>query len=165
MQIITPQILADNAAQAWAEKYSGNVFHGHDKKIIYQALLALGEHPTPEQVNDAIGNVSWTRPPRCSECGDIDAGIVVQVGEPPDYESDTAYLCIACVENLYELIGQARGTSFRAVGVGEVNYEYYSSEISFKCKCGKQHYLGEGGDSVTCACGKIYRQNHALEVL
>lgn len=166
MQIITPQTLAAEAAKAWAEQYSEKPYYvGSDKVAIYESLLALGDNPTPEQVNAAIGNKSWTTPPTCSECGDSEADTVVQVGEEPDYESDTAYLCLACVEKLWELVGQARGTASRTVAIGEVEYEYYASEISFKCKCGEQHLLGEGGNSVTCACGKVYRQSHVLEVL
>ena len=59
MKIITRQHLANTAAKRWNDQYSGS-YHAPDK---YQKGLALNAlvDPTPEKVEEIIGNRSWTR--------------------------------------------------------------------------------------------------------
>jgi len=63
---------------------------------VHDQLLALGSSPDPDDVDRVIGNGSWTRVPECDECGAGDQPFVIQVGQPPDYESRTAKLCGSC---------------------------------------------------------------------
>jgi hypothetical protein len=58
------------------------------------------------EVNAVLGcNESFRRRPECNECGkSVDC--VVQVGEEPDYESRTAYICEACLLKACALIRQ-----------------------------------------------------------
>ena len=105
MRIITTKQLALKATDRWYSQYfkNGNwARHGNDKREIYENLEKLGENPTPKQVNETIGNDSWTRL-RCHECKEH-VDLVVEVGEEPDYESSTANLCKSCLTSLYELI-------------------------------------------------------------
>ena len=57
---------------------------------------------TKSQVDDLIGNRSWTTL-YCAECGEeVDA--VMQLGEPPDYESSTTEICHECLGKAIKLI-------------------------------------------------------------
>ena len=101
MKLITPESLAATARQRWEKQYE----HGDYYFVasVRAKLLSLGDNPTPSQVNEAIGNNSWTRPPSCSECG-VEAGTVMELGQEPDYESNTAWLCIGCVSKAFTVI-------------------------------------------------------------
>lgn len=105
MKKITRASRAAEAATAWHHRYvrSGWVRNWEE---IYQFLLCLGSNPSPDDVNRVIGNTTWTKIPTCSECGAIDAPFVIEVGETPDYESATVYLCPKCVAAAAELSGQ-----------------------------------------------------------
>jgi len=95
--VVTRQSLANDAVRRWSDRYS-NGHYGVDKLEILRALEALGPTPTPEAVDAAIGNGSWTMVPACSGCGAAQCEAVVQVGEDDDYESATAWLCRDCAE-------------------------------------------------------------------
>jgi hypothetical protein len=56
------------------------------------------------EIEAIIGNKSWTRN-SCSECGK-DFDVVIEIGQPEDYESATAYLCASC---LGKALGLAQG--------------------------------------------------------
>jgi len=89
MKLITKRALASEAAAVWFKQYPV------DKKGIGEKLRALGQQPCPDDVDETIGNQTWTTPPKCSECGEWGVP-VVQVGEEPAYASATAYLCATC---------------------------------------------------------------------
>ena len=97
MKLITRNGRAIQAAGRWKVSYfkNGEWRYGEGKKDIYLRLEALGSNPTPEEVNKAIGNSSWTNV-RCDECNKY-VEEVVQVGEEPDYESATANICKPCL--------------------------------------------------------------------
>lgn len=97
MNLITRKGLATKVAKRWKNSYfkNGEWRYGEDKENIYLRLEALGSNPTPEDVNQAIGNNSWTNV-RCDEC-DRQAAEVVQIGEDLDYESCTANVCKECL--------------------------------------------------------------------
>lgn len=98
MKLITAEILAREAPKKWAQAYRDSGY-GPDKKEITKKLNALTpEQLTPETVNAIIGNDSWTSVNSCDECGNEKPGAVVEVGQEPDYESNTAYLCAECVQ-------------------------------------------------------------------
>lgn len=108
MKLITQRQLIQKVAARWREQYEPfkdesplfSVRQGlqvaRSKKQISEELDALdGDTATAEQVNEIIGNKSWTRQ-TCDECrNEVDA--VLQVGQEPDYESSTAHLCKNCV--------------------------------------------------------------------
>jgi hypothetical protein len=83
--------------------------YGADKRgrRVGAELMALDqEAATAAQVAEIIGNSSWARELACSECGHETWGIV-EIGEPPDYESATAYLCRDCLRAALRLLGDA----------------------------------------------------------
>lgn len=73
-------------------------------KKVYKQLIAL-DNPTEAEVVEIIGNASWTQN-RCDECRN-DVDITVMLGEEPDYESATAYICISCLEKALDLTQSA----------------------------------------------------------
>jgi len=93
-------MLADAAAKRWRQQYpQGHC--GADKEAIYEALAELPAGTAPNDVDAIIGNGSWTNL-NCDECGAEDVDFVVRVGEKPDYESRTAYLCGVCIDLLQQ---------------------------------------------------------------
>lgn len=108
--VVTRQTLANAAVDRWRGQYSDG-HHGADKLEILHALEGLGQTPSPEAVNEAIGNKSWTEVPACSGCDARGCEALVQVGEVDDYESATAWLCWNCAEAAVAALRADRGGS------------------------------------------------------
>ena len=66
------------------------------------AVDALPPEPTREQVEAICSR--WSKPPACDECGADDGRAVVQLGDEPDYESSTAWICGACLRLAVRLL-------------------------------------------------------------
>ena len=99
MELINERQLIRGVADKWRRQYRG------DKRDIQEKLAALDpETATAKDVFEIVGNDSWTIPPSCSECG-AEASEIVQVGEEPDYESNTAYICGPCLLKACALMG------------------------------------------------------------
>lgn len=97
MKVITIRSQIREVAGRWRATYGAGQY-GADKVAILKKLEALDpENATAEEVADIIGNRSWAQPQPCDECKDA-FGLVVQVGAEPDYESNTACLCVPCLE-------------------------------------------------------------------
>lgn len=92
--LITRKALALAAAERWEETYRGGGPAG-----VGERLKALHD-PTPEEVEEIIGNKTWTTQ-KCNGCGVVDAPSVVRLGEVPNYDSYTCYLCIPCLTSAY----------------------------------------------------------------
>lgn len=103
MKLINARTLIQGVASAWRSQYP-DARLGKDKQEIGLRLAALdGNTATAEQVNAIIGNDSWTTPPTCGECGKR-GGVVVQLGEEPDYDSATAHICPGCLQQAVVLL-------------------------------------------------------------
>ena len=100
MKLITERDLIMGVAEAWSRQYTNA---SGDKAVIKKMLQALDkETATREDVKDIIGNYSWTQI-TCDECGQYST-LVVQVGQGPDYESNTATLCAECLTKAFKLL-------------------------------------------------------------
>lgn len=102
MELITRQTNANKVAKRWGEVYRGHP--DTDKMRILEKLIALGDSPDPDDVDAIIGNTSWTSMNDCDECGKQSVPFIVMVGQEPNYESRTAYLCGDCIGELARLI-------------------------------------------------------------
>jgi len=103
MKKITRQILANSAASRFNLTYGSGVHdgvHPHSEKV--PKLLALGPVPDADKVDEIIGNKSWTAVCKCDECNKH-SDIVIRLGEEPDYESATAYVCAECLARAIDL--------------------------------------------------------------
>jgi hypothetical protein len=97
MELVTRRTLAAEAADRWVAQYKGNL--GGKAS----AIRALGESPDPDAVDAIIGNGSWTSVPECNECK-ADVAAVVRIGDEPDYESNTAWVCEDCLKKALAVI-------------------------------------------------------------
>jgi hypothetical protein len=104
MELMTQRDRIRTIATRWEYAYKGgiSVKFGQDKADILDRLKQLDlETVDAKTVNEIIGNNTWTIA-ECSECKRI-VKDVVMVGEQPDYESNTAYLCKKCAERAWSL--------------------------------------------------------------
>lgn len=103
MRLITKQHLANIAKYRWKAQYYQNgewYTYGGDKEVKYNALVALGDKPLPDDVNDVIGNSGWTKI-TCSECGESVVS-AVELGEM-GYDTEYVYACKDCLTKALEL--------------------------------------------------------------
>lgn len=96
MKLTTRQTLARDAVSR-AKSQPNNMYEWAVK------LRALPDDATVAQVDAAVGHSGQTYM-HCHECGRTDSPMLVQVGEPPDYESSTADLCPDCVRAAMEIV-------------------------------------------------------------
>lgn len=104
MKLITQRDLIQGVATRWDQTYRSRYgtsedrpFNGKTKEQISNGLHALDPNTaSPDDVEKVIGNGSWTRLV-CDEC-EKESDSVVQVGDEPEYESSTAYLCRKCAQ-------------------------------------------------------------------
>ncbi len=105
VKIINERNQIRDVASRWREQY------GQRKAAISERLDALdGETATAADVEAIIGNRSWTSVQACDECK-REAAAVVEIGQEPDYESRTAYICLDCINAAAALLNPlpARG--------------------------------------------------------
>jgi hypothetical protein len=93
-------------AERWEQAYFSNgewFAYGKDKAAIYNKLESLPADATADDVAAVIGNDTWAGPHQCHECGESSL-LVAQVGQPPDYESHTADICLPCARKVVALL-------------------------------------------------------------
>ena len=108
MELMRDQDQIRSVAARWKAQYYragkwGTTSTG-DSRDVYEALRALPDTATRADVAAIIGNTSWIGE-TCNECGSDDA--IVRVGEEPDYESRTAYLCRRCLQEICRAVEAA----------------------------------------------------------
>jgi hypothetical protein len=98
MQLHTTRSQIRGVAKAWREQY------GTDKADIAKRLDALGPDASAKEVENIIGNNTWTEL-NCDECG-RDMSAVVRIGDPSDddYERRDVDLCEECLRKALDLI-------------------------------------------------------------
>lgn len=108
MVIVSRKFKAEKASHLWKKSYYdskkkkwGDLISGSAEEV-FERLCDLGPSPNPDDVNAVIKNTSWTDC-TCSECRKA-VETVVQLGEEPDYESSTAWICIDCLRSAVALV-------------------------------------------------------------
>ena len=102
MQVITERDRIKQVVSSWSRTYSGGGY-GKDKLEILEKLKLLNLNTvTAKEIESIIGNSSWTDL-KCQECEKY-VKKVVRVGEEPDYESATVFLCVKCIKRLYDSV-------------------------------------------------------------
>lgn len=88
---------AKSASESWIRTYrlKEGWEVGNRYGEICKSLIALGDNPSPDAVDEVIGNNTWTAC-RCDEC-ELYVEEVIVLGEEPDYESSTASVCKECL--------------------------------------------------------------------
>lgn len=100
LQLITRQSKTDNAIHEWVYNFGAMIQNEDgDMRKIYKKLVALGTHPKPDDVNDAIGNDTWTDI-ECMACGDaVEKAVVIQLTD-----DETIEICAKCVKKMQALL-------------------------------------------------------------
>lgn len=99
MNVITRKFLAINAAKRWCEQYKIRP-NDRDSFDIADRLASLGPAPSPDEVDQTIGNSSWTEV-RCKCCGISDGRPLVSL----DWNDLAATgVCEECLEKALETI-------------------------------------------------------------
>lgn len=109
MIVLDERTQVKQAIQRWVRTYGLDRTYGADKRgrRVGAELMALDQDTaTAAEVAEIIGNSSWARKRACNECGQETWG-VVELGEPPDYESATACVCRDCLHAALRLLGDA----------------------------------------------------------
>lgn len=98
MRLITRKSKAKDVAKAWKLQY------GDINTDVYEALVALGGNPNPEDIDEVIGNGTWTAT-KCYECGDrnIDVILIGEDEDENDYFAMTTFVCRDCLKKAIEL--------------------------------------------------------------
>ena len=104
MIILTRKILASQAYSRWIEQYKDYYDLYENKREIAEALSRLGKNPDPDEVDEIIGNGSWT----CLECEECENNVEkVAVVTGKQYETPSVYICKDCIEKAMELMNEA----------------------------------------------------------
>ena len=109
MFVETRASLAKIVAKKFRQQYTAEiaretVYPWGSPKNIADALDALGPNPEPDAVEKVLGTRlgNWIKPTTCNECRK-ESPCVVQLGEEPDWESQTAWVCLPCLQEAVKL--------------------------------------------------------------
>ncbi len=109
MEVFTRKLLARSSYRRWRESHPlGGKFIKDDEIAV--RLAELGTDPEPDRVDQVMGHKGWTKPPYCDECGSS-SEVSVRIGEEPDWESRTAYLCEGCLRKALAMIEDVKKES------------------------------------------------------
>jgi hypothetical protein len=98
MKVITRQERANQEAEFALNQWKDG--HWHEVALKVQAL---GPNPNPDDIDRLVGHGAWTQVYECSECVQQKPE-VVQLGEEPNYESATAWICLDCLKEAILMI-------------------------------------------------------------
>lgn len=105
MYVITERDSIKSAIKNFVKTHGEGTYR-FDKRgiMVGQELLKLDPDTcTSDAVNTLIGS-DWTSR-ICNDCGEY-VKEVICVGQEPDYESYTAYLCKDCLSKAYKMFGE-----------------------------------------------------------
>ena len=119
MQIITRQSNANGAAEHWALNYADDLGLSNDPFLIgpgedtdspagiHKRLVALGPTPKPADIDNIIGNKSWTTGQlQCDECK-RPAKATVEIGGQVHEDQQSSTLCVRCIRKALALLEAA----------------------------------------------------------
>ena len=106
MELIFRKDLIAAVPDRWARQYKNytDTCHRWDKGPITAALKALEPGFTAEQVDEIIGNKSWTRF-ECSLCRKPQE-VMLSLADGDDYESNVLHLCAPCLRKGLRLFNE-----------------------------------------------------------
>jgi len=114
MKLITTRTQIRGIVKCWKKQYGYNfwkksygpcpdVIGFNNKKEIYDKLKTLDlEKVSAKAIEKIIGNSTWTDL-KCNECNKK-CKAVMRVGDKPDYDSNTAWLCEKCLRKALDAI-------------------------------------------------------------
>lgn len=97
-EVTDPDKIAATVAEKWKKQYyigggkwRAILFGTGDSKDIYNALVSLGPEPDPDDIEEVIGNDSWTKT-ECDQCRVTNAPVVV-ISDGIDSDVSLCYGC------------------------------------------------------------------------
>lgn len=106
----------EDVADRWRRQYQRNddgggirwngIIDARGSEAIWRELTALPATATYQDVDRVIGTQGWATF-WCDVCHDY-VPEAVQIGDEPDYESDTVTLCLACYDTMIAQIAESR---------------------------------------------------------
>lgn len=113
MKVSTERDRVEDVRPRWRAQYLdhyGPDWRFWDGRTVAEVWAALEALPWPSvtaaDVARVIGNDGWAGNQKCHECNG-EFPIIIEVGQPPDYESHTAQLCRGCVAKALEMIDRS----------------------------------------------------------
>lgn len=109
MILITREYMAKRALEKYNSQYPVGRNYTHcrfDVEESRKKLEGIGSSPTPEQIVEIL-NDSWVTPPKCYECESENIPVVM-LGEAPDYESCTTWICENCAIKARAIFGGSK---------------------------------------------------------
>ena len=99
MNIITRREKIANVAQAWKRQYyDGRRWtYKADHQVTYNRLMQLSPNATEHDVEEIIGNDSWTGV-ECNICEDEHCVAVIGLGWSDEHGEPLAWACLACLQ-------------------------------------------------------------------
>lgn len=110
MQIETQIERASLAAEAWKKQYFRKIswlqcLNKEGSEFIYEELKSLGNHPSINDVNEIIGNKSWTIL-YCDECeSEVQIVVIFENFNDPD---EKANICPDCIKKAFKLLNEKK---------------------------------------------------------
>ena len=105
MKLLSERTQVKDAINLWISRYGLDGTYGADRRgRRVGAELMDRETATAVQVNSIIGG-PWVFMKTCGECGK-ESWNIVEIGEPADYGSQTAYLCRDCLVSAIKMIDE-----------------------------------------------------------
>ena len=100
MKLITIKSQVLGVRDRWKRQYPNA--KGEKLEILKKLKKLDLNIATPEDLEKIIGNSSWAESSRCSEC-DKYYNEIIELGEEPDCESATAWICKDCLQKALKL--------------------------------------------------------------
>lgn len=109
MILVTKRQLIATVAERWRDAYTSRgqwirTQAGFDPEAIYQQLAALPADSDEADVLALTGQPWWTQN-ICDEC-EQDREVTVGLGQEIHHETDTKYICAACLEQAERLASE-----------------------------------------------------------
>ena len=107
MKIITKRDQIKGIIKSFRDAYGESLdkpswVHGKTRGDLLQELKTLNlDHATDKEIYNILDR-DWVSL-RCNECG-LWGGKVIQLGEEPDYESNTVWVCIDCIKKALKIL-------------------------------------------------------------
>jgi len=104
MKLITIRSQIIEVADRWDAQYPISRYGDNpNTKAVSEKLRSIDlSTATTADVESIIGNCSWAGPRECDECN-LSFDVVVELGDEPDYDSNTVRLCVGCLYRALEL--------------------------------------------------------------
>jgi len=106
-RIVTLKDVCRDVAEEWKSAYRNSdgtwcTICSGDAKSIYDSLLALGDEPWWEDVDEAVGNDSWSMTPECTKCEANDRNSRLVFTNEKGWEES---YCMDCLHNMRWIVG------------------------------------------------------------